>query len=91
MDCGELCRDVQKLSVSNFIIKTNKDVEDDLLVEDESVDVPDGDVLEAGQHVEDPGVEVDLPAVVQQYRGRVYWRNVAQHPEPGGYNDTFKN
>ena len=66
MDCGELCRDVQKLSELNFIIKTNKDVEDDLLVEDESVDVPDGDVLEAGENVEDPGVEVDLPAVVQQ-------------------------
>lgn len=58
-----------------------------LLVEDESLGVRDGDVLEAGEEVDEPGGEVHLGTVLEEETGGVDWRNASRHPEPVSYND----
>ena len=58
-----------------------------LLLEEEGLGVGDGDVLDAGEEVDEPGGEVHLATVLEEETGGVDWRNVSRQPEPVSYND----
>ena len=53
-------------------------------MESDGVGVGDGDVAEAGQQVDHPGVELHLATVVHQDGGRVVGRKVGLSSQPGG-------